>query len=64
MTGQALNKPQTKRPLFKTAAGASVLSKMLQGGTPEQIKDRMTEEEMRLVKEAARRGVQEKGEKP
>lgn len=41
-----------------------MLSKMLQGGTPEQIKDRMTEEEMRLVKEAARRGVQEKGEKP
>ena len=40
-----------RRPMFKTQRGASVLAKMLKGGTPEQIRARMTPEDLETLKE-------------
>ena len=42
---------QSNKPLFKTQAGASVLRKMLMGGTPEQIKARMNEQDLQTLKQ-------------
>lgn len=41
---------ENAKPIFKTAAGISVLKKMLQGGTPEEIRSRMTVSDLETLK--------------
>lgn len=40
---------ENAKPIFKTAAGISVLKKMLQGGTPDEIRARMTEADQQTL---------------
>ena len=40
---------ENAKPFFKTPAGISVLKKMLQGGTPDEIRGRMTEADQQTL---------------
>ena len=42
---------ENAKPIFKTPAGISVLKKMLQGGTPDEILARMTATDQQTLAE-------------